>query len=534
MGINIDKFLDSFLEGEDPIEEKDLVEEKKVINLSFEQDVEKKLSALQKQVEPSNNSLSFLEEAFKEIKTFDETLPNKFIGIDTQAEITLKLLGDKYSQSLYIQSQQQLELVKQLIQNHIKESEEYKNSQNLVEALKSLDKSFNLFSKIPDTFLEEKQEISQLIKEKELFLLQELKSFKNNKLQELKSELNKRILSMNKKLIPGNFLEIKQEFEDLKIFYHSFPKIYLSDLFQEKEVLLKFSLKVENYLRDEYLREFDQKEKIINSLTEEFLSNNIQKNFNQALLIYNQILVEFDTLPNVFFERKVQIFKKVNDLYSTLSKLIIKNNVSLFVDSYNFSKIIEETREYLRHVKISKNFSKATLETLLEKLNTIPNNLSDEVDKYKKIINNILNQQNNHNSDDINSLENSQENNLKKNNQYENRNSNTEKLHKKRPEHFEFEKIKENKPEEKNEKINKTPKVDSILRKPHIKEKNLQNKIQHEINSLYKLFQTSQDKEQLKIIYKKLLFYIGVLEISKEEKEKLISKIKNSLNKKRL
>lgn len=511
MAIDINKFLDSILEEEKPEVIEEEVEDQKVTDLEFESDVKDKLSLLQKQTKSQNNSISFLEQAFNEIKSFDETLPNKFIGIDNQAEVTLKLLSEKYSQDFLQTTQSQLKIAQDIINNSLTQVSEFIEQEEMFSALKELEYSFKIYNKIPDIFFEEKQKISKQIKKNELNFLQLTQKFKEEKLISLKNELNKKILNIKNLLKPGNYKEVIGAFEDFQNFIQSFPKLYYSSFIEEKQKIVKFSSIVENYLENEYLREFDEKEDLINSLTEEFLSNNIQKNFNQALLIYNQILVEFDSLPNVFFQRKIALFQKVNELYSTLSKLIIKNNVSLFVDSYNFSKILEETRDYLNHIKYTKSFSKNTMESLLEKLNTIPSGISNEVENYKNTIKNLLENRN---------FEIIEKNNIK-NISYKNGDINNNQ--------------KSNTFEEKNKKESDNNSSDFINSQDvHSKKLHIQKNLSVEINTLYKIFNKSDDKEQLKAIYKKLLFYINLLDISNEEKNKLISKVKSSLHKKRL
>lgn len=493
MGIDIDSFLEKYHKEENNNSSKEKLKEAEKINFEFQKDTEDKLLKAQKKIK-ENASFEILEKIYEEVKQFDEDIPSKFIGIENKSNLALKLIGDKYSEEFLLKIKQNVKAIHNEIENHIKILDSKINSDDFSFIIKEFETILKLFEVYPKEFLYEKLKLSEEIRKREIIINDKIKRYKIIKLKDTKIQINNAILSLDKSLVPNNIEEIEGKIAVLQRILRAIPKIFLTDLTEEKIIISKILIKSEKYLEEQYMQEFRKKEENLNQLYEHFHASYINKDLSKTLIIYDEILLEFESMPEVFFERKIKIYQKTNEFYAMINDLFMKNNLAILMQSYNASQIIKEAKDYIRHVKSTSKINLELLENVKIKVSKLPEKSEPEKSNLLKEINMITQKY----------LKNKNGAILQENLEV------TEEKNK-----VEFEDI---------NNISLDIKSTSKFSKDVI----------IEINKHFEKIKKSNNIEELKISYKKIMFYLETMQIESKTKKDIVLKVKKILSTKKL
>jgi len=480
MVIDIDSFLENF---DSTVDEKQKNKDKNKIDLDFQKEVEDKLEKVSKKT--SEGDFEVLKKIYLEVKDFDSDLGNKFLGIDSKTNTTLKELGDKYSNEFLKKIINNVKNLKNSLDYNISRINDLLNENKFEESLKILNiilKEYNLF---PNDFILEKIDYSNKIRNIKILVYTNIAIFKKENLIKIKLNIKEQLINLNKNLLPGNRDLILDLISKLNYNLNNIPKIFVSDLVKENIMIEKTLIKVENFIKLEYKNEFDAKRKILANLFDKFQTNYLKSNLDEVLLVYDEILFQFSSMPETNLEYKIKIYKEINNLYSKISKLVIKNQVSSFMQGYEASKVIEEVREYLRHCNISGQVNIVNLKLLNKKLNLLPRKYDYEKEMLLNKIKNFLNK-------------------------------------------YEYKKL-VNKDNLSSQNLDKKININNnnnILKNKH--------KILLEINNYFDKIKMSNNPNELKVYYKKIIFYLNMLNLSKEKKGEIITKVKKEIVSKKL
>ena len=525
MGINLDTFIDELVKDKkNQTQETQTPKEEEKINLNFEEGVEKNLQKLNLD-STSLKDVVKLHNIYQEIKQFDESLPQKFLSLEDLGGNSLEKIGQNYS-SQYLQ---QVESITKNIENNVNQLLEQlskslidKNYTQIPQQLKELKKIIRSVPQESQLFL---LEIKTKIKEKEIEIFQTIEEFKKSDLPHIKSQLNKEIHTLLKNIIPGNSKFVREQIEHLEHMFNSIPSMFRITLTNEELTLNKAIFKAQKYLVDELNQEVQMRINKMNHLEEEFNSASFNKDLNKALVIYNQVVYEFMQTPNHPLDKKLQHLEKILDLHKKLNKLYINNNVTLFLETYNYSKIIEEAQDYIYQAKHSKNTIKLqNVQILQEKVAKLPQNFQKERNQllgdlheiYQKTLRYSYNTSNNNGNQSYKSSENIfEEFSENKSSQKEFNYSNQQTTQNSKPE----------------PKTQKDPGLD-LEHTYYNKDQNIHTKILHEIDELYKKFQQQKSKEKAQKYYKKIDFYLNFANIPDDKKNQIKKKIANQWSKK--
>lgn len=377
--MDIDNFLNKF--------EKDIKEKRDKVNLEFQKDVEDRISQIQEDVEEKD--INLLKNIYDAIRKFDQDLPNKFLGIENKSGLALQNLGEQYSNKFLKINKNNAKIIKERINSNFTKIDENLSNQNFSQVLLILKEIKNNYSNFPKTLINEKIELSHLIKEKEIEIYNKLEIFKLRETKRIKSDLNSIVQELKTNLIKKEIKLIEKSLNEVKMFLNNIPKVILSHFTQDKIKINKVLNIAEKYLLNCYQEEYKYRLKVINLLIEKFHTNAIKKKVKTCVLIYNEILIEFKNIPEVFLEEKIKLYNKINQLFTQLNNLLIKSNIEMFLESYNHSKKIEATREYLRHVKESKTANPQNLNLLKKEIKELPKKLIYEKEEITKDLENV-------------------------------------------------------------------------------------------------------------------------------------------------
>lgn len=479
--MDIDSFLNKF--------EKDIKEKKEEFDLEFQKDVEDRISKIQEGVQ--NKDIGLLKDIYDVIKRFDQDLPNKFLGIENQGGLALQNLGKQYSQKFLNINLNNAKIIKEQIIKNFKIIDENLKINNFNQVLQSLKEIKIQYSQFPKTLINEKIQISNLVKKKEIEIYNNLEIFKSNETKRIKNDLNKIIQELKKNLMKKNIKLIEKSINEIRMFLNNIPKVILSHFTQDKIKVNKVLEIAESYLLKCYREEFNYRIKVINLLIEKFHANKVKKQVKTCVLIYNEILIEFKNIPEVFLKEKIELYNKINELFTQLNNLLIKDNIEMFLESYNHSKKIEATREYLRHAKESKTINHKNLNLIKKEIKKLPEKLNYE----KQDISNDLEQLGNKikNQKELPSMKkisqtNSNLNNIKK---------------------IEF---------NKKDKLSKNVNVNMLK----------------EIEIYYKRLIKSNNETEVTKLYEKILFYLKLVRIPRNKKVQILQKVKQTLKEKNI
>ncbi len=478
MSIDIDSFLSKYTDEPEHKKKKKKVEEK--IDLSFQKDVEEKLQDYEKQ--GLSKDFQFLKKVYDEIKGFDEDLPNKFLGIEGKGDLALKNLGSKYSKEFLVKVKKNGEILTTQITQELNQLDSAMQAMQFGKTIQLFDSILQKYSMFPKEILVSKSQIYEQIKSREIKINEFLQDFKKTQLVQIRTTLKQKAADLAKSMTPSNIEEIESNIEELHSIIAKTPKVFLSDLTEEKIKISSLLIKAQQYLTQEYKVEFESRKQIISQLTEKFHSYYLKNDLDNVILTYDEIIYQFEKLPNVLLELKISEYEKINELYASINSLIVKNSVSTFLESYNSSKIIEEAKDYIRHIKEGGKINETNLEEIRSKLELIPQKYSMEKRDIEKEIQTL-----------------------------------------RLPNYHKEETQPSQTPNEPQVKVEDIPQG-----------KNTNKKLIDEINMLFEKMKQSNNPAELKTLYKKIFFYIDTLPVDKEKKTILKNTVNKTLHSKKL
>lgn len=458
MVLDIDEFLEKYQKDENNAPKEKKKEER--VNLDFQKDVEDKLESVNKM--SSGTDFMLLKSIYEQIKEFDEDLPEKFLGIEKKSSMTLKTIGEKYSQEFLKRNRDALAAVSGNLNTRLESFEDLLLTKNYSHLIRDMSEIKLLFSSFPSGFVEEKLQMSVRIREKERKLYEALENYKDDKLKEIRSKLREH-LHMLKDAIKKDEIELlESEIVKTNLFLSRIPKILMVMLTKEHRITLKALIESEKVLEKWYRAKFDKQKQEIVLLFSKFQNFYMTKDVENCLVLYDELLLKFESLSDLFLEEKIAIYEKINGLYSKINNLVIENNVSMFMDAYKNSKKIEDIRDYVSHLKISRNLDSQSIEILREKLKEVPTDLGGQLDDVKKDVLDI---------------------------------------------------VKENKKKHEEEKVNKN-------------QSDMNEDMKKKINSIYNIMKNLDDKEEIKKYYLEIIPLLRNVDIEKDKKEEIVKKVK--------
>ena len=152
-----------------------------------------------------------------------------------------------------------------------------------------------------------------------------------------------------------------------------------SDLVLERTQVSKMIVAAEEFLAREYQREFTDKKKEIFALFDKYQKYKTSGDVNNALISYDEMIIMFGKLPDIFLEEKIQIFERINKIFDSLNNMLMTTNMSVFVKTYEFGKTLDEVRDYIDHVNITNSADLNILLDLKKKIGQIPISFKSEV-----------------------------------------------------------------------------------------------------------------------------------------------------------
>jgi hypothetical protein len=377
MAIDIDSFLEEFDSSDDvKVEVKTDTKKNKEIDLTFDKYVNDKFDKLQENV--NEEDFNFLVKAYSEIKKFDNKLPSKLLELNKASGSVLNILGKKYTTTF-------LEGIKA---NKNKHGTFIIENLNLISELivkKQIPKAIDLYNKVtashqlfPKEFIIEKIELGKKLRSIEIQINKEFTIFWAKELKQIKTKLSEEISSLKQNLVPGRIELIELNLHNINLILDNAPSIFYSELVNERIQVSRIIIISEEFLKKQYLLEFEEKNQQFKYLFEKFHKYQIRKDVSSALTCYDEILYLFEKMPDAFIEKKVTIYEKINKSFESLNNLLLTNSISQFMDTYSSSKILSQAREYISHAKLNLDFDSTNLISIKHELNTIPDQLTPE------------------------------------------------------------------------------------------------------------------------------------------------------------
>lgn len=578
MGIDIDKFLNN-LSSEKKEEKVEVKEEKKdvEVELNFDKEVESKLKTIE--LLSKEQDLLQLKEIYEKIKEFDQNMPSKFLNVEKNSSETISRLNKVYSNKLLNDLKNNVKILTNKIENNLKLIEEDIGEHKFKISLKKISESKTLLDQFPNEFFNEKNILKNKIIFLELKIQSQIRNFSKVKKLDIRSELLKDLKQLENLVLKTNSKKIEEKILDIQTKLDTVPKLFRTALNEEIMIANKAIYKaVErlNYLKS---KEFEKELSEIYKLKEKFQTYVLKKDLNTALLIYNEVLLFFQDLPDTNFEEKIKVLDTITSMHSQINNLYIKNNVEIFLRSFNNSKVIEEARDYLDQISITKQASTNNLNLILDKLKKLPRSTHIEQDelvgKYETLIKKIqvkkemksieefqvktqdLEEAKVIPKEDLNSKKDLKvniiieraENFLKKAKEKKHvslkdlnlildklklipevENKNREEIIKKYSsliERIEKKKQKTKFEIKPNFEIKEVEKEKEVIPNKIKIDKNLSN----EIEELYQKLKNTVDKKEATILFKKIHFYMDLTNIPSERKELILSKVKKTYSK---
>ncbi len=543
MGVDIDSFLNKIDKKEESKEEKISQEatENKKINIDFDKSVISNFKEISSEIKEKD--LLQLKEIYEDLKKFDETMPSKFLSIQNIGSNTLDMLNSQYSTRLL----ETLENNARYYASKIKEnnlkieedliSKEYKISLGLLKENKQF------LQKYPEEFANEKHELFMSVKKYELKIHQEIRNFKISQASIIKKELLKKIKETKTTIESNSIEDIEFKLKELEINLQKIPVIFRSIFTDENIIIQKTIVSGHEKIIELKNKQFNQKEKELKITQDKFQNSIIKKDLNSALLLYNEILLLFEDLPNTNFKAKNTYLAILSKLHGQLNSLYVNSNVELLLRSYSNSKIIEEARNYIDHIELTKKISPENVSLIYKKLKDLPHSSHIEQDtmlkKYEILLQKITEEETQNNFEETNNKEN---NTIQKENESE--------IINKAVEYLKFVKDTQNLSEEMIKKnisnlkkihssentkkiLDKYEKIlEKITKKEHsILDQSNHNKIDknvaNEVELLFLEMKKTSDKNEKGILYKKILFYLDLINLPESKKISIKKKIKN-------
>lgn len=549
MGIDIDSFLNKIESKNEKEEVKDSnsdsnTSEKKNYNIEFEKAIIDNFQNISEEIK--DKDLQQLKDIYEDLKKFDESMPSKFLSIQSVGSKTLDSLNNQYSSKLL----QTLENNATFYANKIKENnkliEEDLISKEYKVCLKLLKENKEYLQKFPNELANEKHQLFLGIKKYELKLNIKIRNFKLSQSSSIKQTLLSKIKELKNILEHNSTEEIEHKITEIELTMNKIPLLFRSSFVDENILVQKAIVNAEEKIIELKNKKFAQKEKELRIVQEKFQNSIIKKDLNSSLLLYNEILLLFEDLPNTNFKEKNTYLSTLTKLHGQLNNLYVKSNVELLLRSYNNSKIIEEARNYIDHIELTKRISPENVSLIYEKLKKLPKSSHIEQDsmikKYEILLEKISDKK--EHKKEFKEVEDSIElpKTIKKA-----LNSDSEIIDR-AIQYLKFVNETHNMSKEMVKKnlnsLNKIKKSSvseklierytRILKKIDEKEKQTPQKkisvdqnVVHEIQELYNEMKKTTSKKEKSILYKKVLFYLDLVTLPTHKKEAIKQKVKS-------
>lgn len=482
MVIDIDSFLEDYKQdnGKNP-------QNQKKVNLDFQKEVEEKLDSVAKGA--NNEDFKTLFKIYEELKKFDEDLPQKLLGIKKSSGTALKTVGTKYSDEFLKGVRSSMQNLTQSIRNRLVEIDKQISDNNISNAITNYNEASKEYKIFPKEFTLEKIEIGQELRKREIEINQKLEVMKDEEVKKVREILRKEINDLKLGINNKDVEVVEKQIDTINYIMDKTPKIFFAHLINERIGVAKTIMVAETFLGEEYKKSFEEKKEIIYHLFDNFHKYYVDKNVNNALSTYDEILFAFENVPDVFIEEKIEIYKQISTIFESINNLLMTSNINLFLESYNDSKVIIEARNYLEHMTKTKRYDPKIIQNLSDKLSKVSNKLRPQTIEIVKDMKDAI------------------------------------KLCQSNSNEF--------KPQEKTSISEITPPITSQvdLKKPLIEDEktgisdDVSKNIMSEINSYWEKMKGSSDKKEIITLYKKINFYLDMLHISDFEKKKILNKI---------
>lgn len=382
MSIDIDNFLEKFSK------EESIPEEKKVekVDLDFQKDVEDKIDNAN--LKSKNADFQFLQKIYEEVKKFDEDLPIKFFGIERKGGVALKEVGATYSKEFVKRSKENISNIEKSIRNILQNIKKMLSNSQYGTVLKELQTARTYYRQFPSGFMDQKTNIGKEIREVEIEIYEVINKYKVDKVQQIKTDIKQKAASLRKSITTKETSEIEKEAIELDMYMNQIPKILLTHLTQEHKIVAQTMIAIEEELQVRFREEFERDKEKINTFIQLFESHKIKKDVENCLLIYDELLIEFQRIPDIFVEEKIEVYEKITDLYTSINNLILESNITFFLETYKNSKLIDEIRKYIQN-NIGNKTNQENLHLLKEKILSIPDKFKEQRDEllieFKKL-----------------------------------------------------------------------------------------------------------------------------------------------------
>lgn len=394
MVIDIDSFLDAMDKNpqEELQDDHNAGNKEKKVSLDFQKDVEDKIAFVESDAD--NKDLKILRKIYDEVKNFDQDLPNKFSGIETKGRDALRSLGEKYTSDFVSFNKNNAKILTQRINDDLKVLEQSIVSENFSDALNVFKRILENYEYFPKSFLKERLDFSVVLKQKENDLCALLETYKEKKKLELRSNLNLAVADLKKGLKLQDVKRVEFAVSKIQALLNSVPKVLNAYFASEKVKSNEVLIYAETFLYKKYEEEFLFKVEKLNLMFEKFHSSYINKRLDEVLLLYNEILVVFESMPDYFLEKKVELYKDINKLFGNVNNLVLEKNLFMFMETYELSRKIDAVNDYLVHVSRFKNINYDNLVSLREKVLLIPERYEVERQNIVKKIDELISSRN--------------------------------------------------------------------------------------------------------------------------------------------
>lgn len=387
MAVNIDDFIDKFDTKE---ENKKPKKNSYDVNVDFQKEVEDKLENIRKDM--TTKDYEIVKKVYEEVKNFDQDLPNKFFGIERKSTLTLKDIGSRYSQQFYEIAKSQGSNVMQSINQIISRIDNGLQNKHYTTILKDLESLKDLYKKFPPGFGKQRAQVGLMIKDREIKIFDAIDEYKKQKTHEIRKKFTEELESIEDCIKSNDSVFIDNTLKRIEDYLNKIPKILLSNISEERKKLTQKMMEAEKHLDTVYEQDFQNKRSSLYELFGEFQKYYLKKDLKKCATLYDQILIEFDKIPDVFLEEKMKLYSQVNELYGSMNNLILNSNVTIFLEAYKNSKTIEEIKDFISHVKNTGHIQPSTLDIAKKKIESLPSELKHEREDLKKELIKLMSQ----------------------------------------------------------------------------------------------------------------------------------------------
>ncbi|MCA9497412.1 MAG: hypothetical protein KC589_10815, partial [Nanoarchaeota archaeon] len=183
MVIDIDSFLEKYSQDEgfkDNSDEENQEEKVDRIDLDFQKDVEDKIYKVSKKAETAD--FTFLKKIYDEVKRFDEDIPTKFLGIESEGDNLLKNLGGKYSLDFVKKVKENIAIVENAVNQKVVELDNLIQTENYLEIAERFEELIKFYNLAPREFIRKKIEFVKILRQREFIIHEKMMIYKSKKL----------------------------------------------------------------------------------------------------------------------------------------------------------------------------------------------------------------------------------------------------------------------------------------------------------------------------------------------------------------